>query len=161
MQKQNARVVCTIRGLTIRISGAASDADFNIRSLLRGLRCIRLLDGALSHNTYPTVTMYSVGMDRRSRARLAGSNNSRTVSINSSTVSGVKDASPSSGQTQAWMLGTRIETPSSLYSKVVERHSLGVWCSPHIGIGWLVIYYFFFLLRRRNDGLSHSSSSGI
>src|SRR5581483_2364155 len=80
--------------------------------------------------------MYSVGIDRRSLARLAGSINSRTVAINSSVVSGVNEASPSSGQTQAGMLGIRIETPSSIYSKVAGPQTLGVLCSPQIGTGW-------------------------
>ncbi len=45
--------------------------------------------------------MYSAGIEWRSRARLAGVISSRTVAISSSTVSGVNEASPSFGQTQA------------------------------------------------------------
>lgn len=86
-----------------------------------------------------TDTIYSVGMERRPRACLAGSINSRMVSISSSTVSGVNEASPSSGQTHAEILGTRMETPSSSYSKVVGRHSFGLWCSAQIGTDWLLI----------------------
>ena len=48
-----------------------------------------------------TETMYSVSTERRLLARFAGSRSSRTVVMISSTVSGVKDASPSSGQTHA------------------------------------------------------------
>ncbi len=68
--------------------------------------------------------------DRRSRARFAVPISSRTVTIRSSTVSAVKEASPSTGQTQACTLGTRIEIPSSSYSKVVEAHSFDTLWSP-------------------------------
>lgn len=49
----------------------------------------------------PTVTMYSVNTERLVRTRFADSMSSRTVVINSSTVSGVNDASPVSVQTHA------------------------------------------------------------
>jgi len=74
-------------------------------------------------------------MDRRAFACFADSTRSRTVLSNSSTISGVKEASPSSGQTQAWTPDTRTEIPSSLYSKVVCRHSFGFLCSRQIGAG--------------------------
>ncbi len=56
--------------------------------------------------SYPTATVYSVNTERRSRAFRAISTSSLTVGISSSTVSGVNDASPSSGHTQAGTLGT-------------------------------------------------------
>ncbi len=88
---------------------------------------------------YPTATIYSVSTERLWRARLAVSMSSLTVAINSSTVSGVKDASSSSGHTQAGTLGMRIVIPSSLYSNVVVRHSFGFWCSPHVGAVLVII----------------------
>src|SRR5262249_30464033 len=77
---------------------------------------------------------YSVKTERRFLARFADAINSRTVVISSSTVSGVKEASPSAGQIQAKTLGTRTVIPSSLYSKVVGSHCFGVPCSKQIGI---------------------------
>jgi hypothetical protein len=87
----------------------------------------------------PTDTIYSVGIDRRSRVLLADVISSRTVAISSSTVSGVNEDSPSFGHTQAYTLSTRTETPSSRYSNVAGRHSFEAWCSPQTGTGWLVI----------------------
>src|SRR5262245_31275511 len=104
---------------------------------------------------------YSVSADLRARARLADSSKSFTVAISSSNVSGVKEASPSTGQTQAKTLGTRIEMPSSRYSNVVERHSFATRCSPQIGADCDFITYLFFRLRLRRGGLSHKSSSGM
>ena len=61
----------------------------------------------------PVFTIYSVTSECRALARLAGPINSRTVTISSSTVSEVNEASLSNGHTHACTPGTRIETPSS------------------------------------------------
>src|SRR2546422_7067917 len=85
---------------------------------------------------------YSVSADLRARALLADSSKSFTVAISSSNVSGVKEASPSTGQTQAETLGTRMEMPSSRYSNAVGRHSFATRCSPQIGADCDFIFLF-------------------
>ena len=69
---------------------------------LRGRESGLALPGATNSTHHrSTETMYSVSTERRLLARFAGSKSSRTVVMISSTVSGVNDAWPSSGQTHA------------------------------------------------------------
>ena len=97
---------------------------------------------------YPIATAYSVSAGLRFLARLAVSTSSLTVTSNASTVSGVKEGSPSSGHTHAQTFWTRTDMPSSLYSNTVCCHTFSVWCCGQIGSGLGVISYLFLRFRR-------------
>ena len=105
---------------------------------------------------YPTATAYLVSAGCRFFARLAMSTSSLTVTINASTVSGVKEGSPSSGQTHAQTFWTWIDIPSSLYSNTVCCHTFSVLCWRQIGGGLGVINYFFSRFRCLNAGGTHT-----
>lgn len=97
---------------------------------------------------YPIATAYSVSAGLRFLARLAVSTSSLTVTSNASTVSGVKEGSPSSGHTHAQTFWTRTDMPSSLYSNTVCCHTFSVWCCVQMGEGDLDVIGYL-LLRRR------------